>query len=321
MIDLDMNEIFNNPAILDVILERIVDEVIKRLKNQPKTALVCFSGALIGFQTALDNIARLKQEKGWQFKVYFSDNAFGAIDPNKVKEALGVDKIHCTETQTPQRELWEEVDGVIIATATINTVAKLAVGICDNEMLTLINHAIMAGKPVVCAADGACPDNEVRAKIGMGKSPEGYRQMLRGNLAALTSFGIDVIAAEDLFDICLDTPAGEEPKVAPVASKKVAPASSKKAALAPASYAVPKAVAPVTRIALSAAPAVTSVKNDHVLDPDPFKDDPILTKRIISRLDICKARPNKVVKVSANSIVTDYAKEAAKEFGMVIEIV
>lgn len=307
-----MNDIFDNPALLDLILERIVDEVIKRLKNQPKTALVCFSGALIGFQTALDNLVRLKEEKGWQFKVYFSDNAFGAIDPNKVKEALGVDKIHCTETHTPQRELWEEVDGVIIATSTINTVAKLAVGICDNEMLTLINHAIMAGKPIACAVDGACPDNDVRAKIGMGKSPEGYRQMLRGNIAALTSFGIDVIAADDLFDICMDTPAGEAPKAAP-----------KKAAPAPASSVAPKKteVAPVTRIALSQAPVVASIKNDQVLDQDPFKDDPILTKRIISRVDICKARPSKVVKVSASAIITDYAKEAAKEFGMVIEVV
>lgn len=333
VIDLDMNGILSNPSILQVIIAKIAEEVIKRLRNQPRTALVCFSGATIGFQTALESLARLKEEKGWQFKVLCSDCALEILDLEAIKNALGVDTIYSSRNKAPQKELWFDIDGVIIASATINTVAKLAVGICDNEMLTIINHAIMAGKPVTCAIDGACPDNAVRAKLGMGKSPKGYRKMLIGNIQALQSYGIDVVAAEDLHDICLNIASDEVPEEekscpvsAPAPAAYTAPVAAPAAQTAPAAAAAPAfAPGPLTRMTLAqrTAPAevVKPVLEQLEVYADPFKEDPILTKKVISRVDILKVRPSKVVKVSADSIITDYAREAAREFGMVIEIV
>ncbi len=281
VINLDMNELINNEAFMKLFMDKIVDEVIRRIKNRPKVALVCFSGAAIGFKQAMDSLAKLKND-GWQLKVFLSDGALAVLTEDYIKKTLGVDKIHTTQTKTPQKELYGDVDQIIIASTTVNTAAKIAHGICDNEMLTLINHGIMAGTPFVCAVDGACPDNATRAQLGMGNSPAGYREMLKNNLRALRDFGMKVV---DLYDACVGTPAAKVPE------KKEAGC-----ALPPKEEAAAK-----------------------VLKDDPFAEDELITKRIISRVDILKNRGKKAVKVSQDAIITEYAAEAAKEFGICIE--
>jgi hypothetical protein len=278
---LDVNELMNNEAFMDIFVQKVVEEVIKRLKNRPKTALVCFSGAAIGFKQAMDSLVKLKND-GWQLKVFLSDAAQTVLTEDYIKKTLGVDKIHTSQTKTPQRELYADVDMIIIASTTVNTAAKIATGVSDNEMLTLINHGIMAGTPFVCAVDGACPDNATRAKLGMGKSPDGYRTLLRNNLKALASYGMKLVASEDLYDACVGTPAGKAPKE-------------------------------------ESGCAVTAQAPAPAAKEDPFAEDPLMTKRIISRVDILKNRGKKCVKVSANAIITEYAKEAAKELDICIE--
>ncbi|MEG0230323.1 MAG: flavoprotein, partial [Oscillospiraceae bacterium] len=174
---------------MDIFIQKVVEEVIKRIKNRPKKALVLFSGAAIGFTEAMDSLVKLKND-GWQLKVFLSDEAMKVFTPSYIQETLGVDTIYNSGSQVAQKDLYGDVDQLIIATTTINTAAKLAHGICDNEMLTLINHGIMAGSPCVCSVDGACPDNKTRAEFGMGNSPESYSEMLRNNLKSLNAFGI-----------------------------------------------------------------------------------------------------------------------------------
>lgn len=292
MIDLDINELMKNDDFMDAFMKKIADEVIKRLKNKPKTALVCFSGAAIGFKQAMDSLVKLRND-GWILKVYMSDAAIHVLNDEYIKKTLGVDKIHCTATHTPQRELYEQVDEVIIATTTVNTAAKMACAIGDTEMLTLINHGLMAGKPFVCAVDGACPDNETRAKLGMGNSPAAYRDRLRDNLKALKSYGMNLVAAEDMYDFCVGTPAGK-PASAGSCEVTAAPEPEK--------------------------PAVQEEKPAPVAPEEPAAtNDDLVNKRIISRVDIIKHKNDGVVKVSGSAIITAYAEEAAREFDIRIE--
>ena len=284
VINLDINELMKNEKIMDLLIQKIVEEVIRRLQNKPKVALVCFAGGAIGYTESVESLKKLKAD-GWQLKVFLSDAALSVFGEDIIKEALGIDTIHSAATKTPQRELYEEVDSVIIATSTINTVAKLANGITDNEMLTLINHGIMAGKPVICSVDGACPDNKTRAALGMGHTPKGYKKMLRNNILTLMGFGFNIVASEDLYDACVGTPAAKEIEI----EEKSCPVSEAK----------PKKVA--------------------VLSEDPFEDDELANKKIISRVDILKKRGQKLVKVSESAIVTQYAIDAAKELNIIIE--
>lgn len=51
---MDLKDLINSEAFMDVFIQKVVEEVIKRIKNRPKTALVVFSGAAIGFKQAMD---------------------------------------------------------------------------------------------------------------------------------------------------------------------------------------------------------------------------------------------------------------------------
>ncbi len=259
---------------MDALIQKIVDEVVKRLKaqeNAPKKALVVFSGAAIGYKEAMDSLVKLRED-GWELKVFLSDEAMHVFTPSRIQETLKVDAIYNSSSNVPQRELYAEVDQIIIAATTVNTAAKIAHGICDNEMLTLINHGLMAGTPVVCAINGACPDNAMRAKLGMGNSSEGYRALLRNNLKALKSFGIKLVSSDELYDGCVGNDHIDVSKAC------TQPATAKQS--------------------------------------DPFKDEGVISKRIISRGDVLAHAGQKVIKIPTGAIITEYAKEAIKSLGL-----
>jgi hypothetical protein len=44
----------------------------------------------------------------------------------------------------------------------------------------------------------------------------------------------------------------------------------------------------------------------------------VIDKNVISRVDILKARESDVIKIPSGSIITGYAADAAKEFGLQI---
>lgn len=275
---MDIKDLISSEAFMDIFIQQVVEEVIKRIKNRPKTALAVFSGAAIGFTEAMDSLVKLKND-GWQLKVFLSDEAMQVLTPSYIQETLGLDTIYNSGSKVAQRELYSEVDQIIIAATTVNTAAKVAHGICDNEMLTLINHGLMAGTPVVCAINGACPDDRMRAELGMGKSPEGYRNMLRNNLKALQSFGIKLVSSDELYDGCT----GKDTLKSVTCSTAAVP--------------------------------VEAVKGSDPFEPD----DGMISKRIISRGDVLLHRNKKVIKVPANAIITEYAKEAVASLGLRVE--
>lgn len=275
---MDIKDLINSEAFMDVFMQKVVEEVIKRIKNRPKSALVVFSGAAIGFTEAMDSLVKLKND-GWQLKVFLSDEAMKVFTPSYIKETLDLGTIYNSGSKVPQQELYSEVDQIVIAATTVNTAAKIAQGICDNEMLTLINHGLMAGTPVVCAINGACPDDAVRAQLGMGKSPEGYRNLLRNNLKALKSFGVKLVSSDELYDGCI----GRDTLKAVTGSTCTVP--------------------------------VEAVKGSDPFEPD----DGMISKRIISRGDVLLHSNKKAIKVPANAIITEYAKEAIASLGLRVE--
>lgn len=267
----------NNEDMFNLLVQRIVDEVIKRLNNRPKTALVCFTGAAIGYTNGLKAMEKLRKD-GWQLKVLVTDSSKQVLDLDKIKKALDVDQVYTNENVFELKEFVKTADEVILPTLTINTAAKIAHGIADTPVLTTISQAIMSGKSFVCAIDGADPDDEVRAKLGMGKVPAGYRKVLRDNLATLGTFGWTLCAAADLYEVC--------------AEKKVSECTTPETA-------APKAAEPAP-----AAPVSAPVEGD------------IIVSHIVSRKDLMTRKGQKVVKVRKDAIITAFAAEAAEEFGM-----
>nr|WP_320026688.1 flavoprotein [uncultured Acetobacterium sp.] len=267
-------------GLLDGLIQKIVDEVVRRIKNQPKKAVVFFTGATIGFKESMDSLLKL-QKDGWQLKVVLSDDGMMVLNPAAIQKELNLDVIYHSGNIKSQKELYSSADMFVIATMSVNTAAKLAVGITDTVLLSLINHGFMAGTPVVAAKNACDPDDPQRATLGMGKSSPKYREMLNNNVETLREFGMKVVNGKDLYATCVGgTPTDTKELIAETTD-------------------LPSKKEPVANNGLS------GNNGECVLD-----------KKVISRTDILKIRGAKTVKIPAGSIVTEYAVEAIKEFGL-----
>ena len=269
-------------GLLDMLIQKIVDEVIKRIKNQPKKAVVFFTGATIGFKESMDSLLKL-QKDGWQLKVVLSDDGMKVLNPAAIQKELSLDVIYHSGNIKSQKELYGSADMFVIATMSVNTAAKLAVGITDTVLLSLINHGFMAGTPVVAAVNACNPDDPQRASLGMGKSSPKYREMLINNIETLREFGMKLVSGKDLYATCVG---GTPTEANDLIVEKTA---------------IPIEKGPVVN-------QIVSVNNSEC----------VIDKNVISRVDILKARGSNLVKIPAGSILTGYAAEAAKEFGLQI---
>ena len=269
-------------GLLDMLIQKIVDEVIRRIKNQPKKAVVFFTGATIGFKESMDSLLKL-QKDGWQLKVVLSDDGMKVLNPAAIQKELNLDVIYHSGNIKSQKELYGSADMFVIATMSVNTAAKLAVGITDTVLLSLINHGFMAGTPVVAAVNACNPDDPQRASLGMGKSSPKYREMLINNIETLREFGMKLVSGKDLYATCVG---GTPTEANDLIVEKTA---------------IPIEKGPVVN-------QIVSVNNSEC----------VIDKNVISRVDILKARGSNLVKIPAGSILTGYAAEAAKEFGLQI---
>lgn len=197
---MDINKI-GEGNLFDRLVEKIVDEVIKRINAQAKSALVLFTGGTIGFNEAMDSLIKV-QKNGWQLKVVLSDDALKVLDSKAIKGELKLDTIYHSNNIKSQKDLYGSVDLMIVGTLSINTAAKLACGITDTVLLSLINHGFMAGVPLVAAHNACNPNDPRRIELGMGKSTQAYRKMLISNMDRLVEFGMTLVEAKDLHLAC-----------------------------------------------------------------------------------------------------------------------
>ncbi|AFA49338.1 flavoprotein [Acetobacterium woodii] len=276
-----MEKILEN-GLLDGLIQKIVDEVVRRIKNQPKKAVVFFTGASIGFRESMDSLLKL-QKDGWQLKVVLSDDGMKVLDPGAIQNELNLDVIYHSGNIKSQKELYGSADMFVIATMSVNTAAKLAVGITDTVLLSLVNHGFMAGTPVVAAINACNPDDPQRAALGMGKSSPKYREMLINNIETLRDFGMKLVCGQDLYATCISG----------------SPTESNQLIVEDTTLAEKKESVVNTALSVNSSECV-------------------LDKKVISRTDILQIRNAKVVKIPAGSIITGYAAEAAKEFGLQI---
>ncbi|MDO5093068.1 MAG: flavoprotein domain protein [Propionibacteriaceae bacterium] len=172
-----------NEEQLRELITRIVRELVAQ--EQPATAgrpnaLVLFSGALLGFEPALEALGRASSLVNLDWSQ--TDAASRILDQQRIA-ALGM---------TPASEsLVKSHDLLIVPTLTVNLAAKVAHGIGDCLASNVMAEFIMTGKPVVVSDAGASPDAPEK-QDWFPHMPAGYQAMLRANLDALRAFGAHV---------------------------------------------------------------------------------------------------------------------------------
>lgn len=175
-------------------LRRLITEIVTGILNGQDApavpagpnALVLFSGALLGFEAALESLGRLTGTVRCDWTQ--TPAATRILDQDAIA-AVGM---------TPAAEsLVSSHDLLVVPTATVNLVAKVAHGIGDCLASNVMAEFIMMNKPVVLATNAACPDSADK-RGWFPDMPEGYQRMLRRNLADLKGFGVRLTSAERL---------------------------------------------------------------------------------------------------------------------------
>ncbi len=169
-------------------LRTLIREVIGELIRPPQLrVLVVFTGGLLGFDEAIDSLAALKAT-GAQLDYRQTPSAERILDQRRI-QALGMREV--------SKQYVESHDMLILPTMTGNVAAKVAHGISDCLVSNLASEFIMSNRIVVASRTAVRPDGA--EKLGwFPHMPPGYADLLRANLAALSSFGVRVVDAKAL---------------------------------------------------------------------------------------------------------------------------
>ena len=278
-----MNRVEFENALMSTIIDYISDQVILRYMDACKKATVLFTGALIGYGDAVASLRELKED-GWQLTAVLSKAAAEVITEERIQKDICPDVIYVKGAPVDGRKIVDENALVIIPTLTINTAAKVANCIYDNLITNMIYRAMTAGKPIVAAVDGCCPDNEVRQKLGF-KVTEAYKQRLRKNLEDLQAYGIILTVDQRLREKVDRAHGASFDFPIPSSDSKMETGGSRKIAA-------------------------------EIAKQQPFDASLKLDKKVIGRVDIAKNARYKTIIVREDAVVTGLAVDEAMNRGI-----
>lgn len=183
----------------DELIGNIVNEVTRRLENSKKKALVIFTGGNISLDEVIRQINRLIEDK-WSLKFFLSRNAEKVITPKLIKEKLKINHLYLESDIEDEKTLLEDVEYLIIPILSMNSAAKIALGIADTVVSHLTASAIMKGISIVAVKDACDPNNPLRASKGYNKIPPAYEKRIMGYLNNLIEYNIKLVESGSLYD-------------------------------------------------------------------------------------------------------------------------
>lgn len=185
----------------NALIEKIVEEVLKKI-NSPneKRILALFCGGTIGAKEASKELKALS-EAGYECQVVLSLAAEKVLGVEQLQGELGHIPIYTEKNGLKPGELLRNTDILLVPVLTLNSAAKVASGIADNLVTTLIMQALLLGKPVIAAQNACDLDNPVRIKLGMNQGNQKYNRLFAQNLQTLRDYGINLVDAENLASV------------------------------------------------------------------------------------------------------------------------
>lgn len=181
-----------------LLIAEIVKQVIAELRaNAPaQRVLILFSGASTGFVAGMEAIKSMTAQ-GHRVTVIFTPSAVNIITPEHARKA-GATDIVLPDQWVDAPSLTHNSDLVLVPTLSMNTAARLALGLMDNLITTLVMGALLAGKPVVVIRDGADPYGSGGQIFGATDGvASNLKDKMAQNLASLTTFGIQLVDEPD----------------------------------------------------------------------------------------------------------------------------
>lgn len=157
-----------------------------RSREEKKNILVLFTGSNLDIHRALDNLKSL-MENGYELTLCFSKSAEEILDREKIKALLKPHRIYLEEDKNKSIDIVKSSNIVIVPVLTQNTLAKVARGIQDSFISTLLWQLLWSDKKVVV---------NLNSSLNRSYMPCQNKKMLtliNGYIDKLKEFGVRII--------------------------------------------------------------------------------------------------------------------------------
>ena len=215
-------------------LRKLVSEQVRRAlsaerapSNAPEpppdgpTIIAAFCGGRGGLSTALEQIHEVAEKA--RVVGVLSPAAKEVVGLDRLKNEAGAHEVVLPDSGAHPWDLAHRADAVVVAQLTRTTLARLALGLGESLISSMVLHALWDGKPVIAAQDGVDPD--LAACEESGGSPDVARELIRlydEYLTRLAAFGCQVIRAERLAETTRGALVGERStEVRPLSARRV----------------------------------------------------------------------------------------------------
>ncbi|WP_432662792.1 flavoprotein [Wukongibacter baidiensis] len=174
---------------------------LKKYSNVEKeNILVLFTGSNLETDKALDNLKKLV-EKGYLLTVCFSKSAEEVLDIDRITNLLRPHKLYFEGDKEKCLGIVQSSDIALVPALTQNTLAKVAVGIQDSFISTLLWQLLWADKKVFINENSGAGRNHI---------PCGNKKMLslmNSHIQTLKDFGAKIIKEHD-YRACISKEVG-----------------------------------------------------------------------------------------------------------------
>ncbi len=171
----------------------IVEEVIRRLARRMgelrrnESIIVVFTGATVGLAEGIRQVRSLLLD-GFHVELVFSDSAghlFGEMVQKELNDFTNLGLL------SPEKWLssLKQASAVAVPLLSLNTVSKLSLLIADDLVGNILLHALLSGKPLVMAKEGADPDGKGRRALGFHRGNAALNDAMRRRLKSLEDLG------------------------------------------------------------------------------------------------------------------------------------
>lgn len=175
-------------------LKTLVEEAVMRILK--RKLLVIFTGGVMGYKTALEQLEKTIARKNANADVLFSAAASKIHNKKTVMDKLNARKIFIEGSE--RIENINDYAGVVFAVLSRNTASKGANLMLDGYAAELMIDALMLGIPVIAARDAADIESRRWCDLGYKSANANLKAAFSKNLSVLQTYGVNMCAAEEL---------------------------------------------------------------------------------------------------------------------------
>lgn len=177
--------------------QRVVREVVRRLCHRAgdgnRQLVAFFCGGWIGLPAALEQMQLLRLQ-GWSIRTVLSPAAESVIGEDAIRYELAPSAVYTASSPLPL-EVLEKMEVAVVPVLTMNSAAKVCLGVMDTPVVQGVADALMMGKPVVAACNAANPHDAERSVWGLGNSPVAWKRLKEEQVLQLPELGVRLVDA------------------------------------------------------------------------------------------------------------------------------